>query len=119
MKKLEFTFKNGNEIIAREVVEYFIEDNTLSFSVKENIFEITFGERFKFIKRDNNTVFEIIKNTGKTECHYELLENNVVVDINLNYFECIKIENGFTLIYMLESDLDNKKEINITFLSKC
>lgn len=116
MKKLEFTFKNGGKVVENAQVEYEKKENTISFKVGENTFEIRIDEEFKFVKRDNETVFEILKNLKATECHYKILENDIILDINLDNLEYKNTENGYTIKYALESDPDNNKEIDIKFL---
>ncbi len=116
MKKLEFTFKNCGKVVDNAQVEYEEKEGIIFFKVKENSFEVKIGEEIKFVKRDKETVFEILKNSEKTECHYKLLENDIIIEINLENLEFEKLENGYTLKYTLESDPDNNKEIDIKFL---
>ncbi len=116
MKKLEFTFKNCGKVVDNAQVDYEEKEDTIFFKVKENSFEIGMGKEFKFVKRDKETVFEILKTSEKTECYYKLLENDINLDINLENLECEKLENGYTVKYTLESDPDNNKEIDIKFL---
>ncbi len=116
MKKLEFTFKSGGKVVENARVEYEKKENNISFMVRENTFEIRIDEEFKLVKKDSETVFEILKNSKKTECHYKILENDMTLDINLDNFECIKSEKGYMVRYALESDPDDNKEIDIKFL---
>jgi len=116
MKKLEFTFKNSGKVVENAQVAYEQRESTIFFMVGENTFEIRLDEEFKFVKKDNETVFEILENLKKAECHYKILENDMIIDINLDNLEYIKSESGYTVKYALESDPDNNKEIDIKFL---
>ncbi len=117
MNKLRFTFESGRELINDVIVNYKKKERGIIFIVQGDTFEINYLNSFKFIKYNEDTIFQITKHDKVITCQYELLSNNLAMTIKLIDFKVTEKTDGYIIKYTLESDIESPKTIRIKFLN--
>lgn len=119
--KIKFEFRNGEEIVIDELVNFKEEKDYYIFSIDNNVFKIKFKSSFHFIKETTNDIFEIISDEEtKQLAKYTLKQENLTVYLNMIDFECKKMNEKYIIKYNIESDSEddtfNTKTIIISFV---
>lgn len=111
MKKLNFTFKNDEDIIYKESVFFEKIGDYYTFNIDNNKFEICLDSFIHFKKITNSDIFEIIKKNDTFQALFTLREENMTFEVLLNDFEYKIKERNYIIKYTLESDPESIKTI--------
>ncbi len=113
MNEYVFTMYLGKEILLTTHIN--LENNEFIIEDKENSYEINFNNiNLVFKRKTDESIFTLEIYKGEKKSKLELLKENIEVDIPLEFADYIHKEDGFDLIYKLESqDLPIKMNLKI------
>lgn len=110
MKKLNFTFKDGNEVLYDLDVPYQESGGNILFEIDDSKFEFGTDEVY-FLKEDETSVLEIREVGRAVKCFYTVKDGDLNLEVEVLKFE-VKNEDGiYSMKYVLESDENREKSI--------
>lgn len=115
MKKINFTFKDNDNIIYDLCLPYEVEDEYVVFSIENEKFKVLLKDEFHFLKYATDNIFEI-KILDKKACgYYTLIKENMTFSVDIFDFEYTHQDKKYIIKYNIESDESSSKTIIFSF----
>ena len=116
MKKMHFIFKNGEEKVNDEIVNYIENNGILLFDITDaKIKSLLSSDTLHFERITEDYSFIIDLENGNKKCEILLKKEDITINVNLLDLNYHYKENYAHIEYVIESDPDYVKTIEFMY----